>query len=844
MSRIRSIIKMRPILFAQLLFTALAFIIMVFLSYNFASDIVHDHMIARVDSMIRLEQSTLEAELMNPSTSLARFSETIREKLAYGDSLERLQDFTTTQTDYIIKESNSSFINPIGFYCFFEAAFDQPVLVTGFPADLPDDYEPRERPWFTLAIEAGGRVAESAPYLDANTGETVLTYSRVIYGDDNSRLGVVALDVLLYDIGRHVVETALAQGGYGILMSPDLVVLAHPNESYVGRTVGDPDLNFSQFEYDLRRGYDISERQLDSFKGEPAIAYFKQLENGWYLGLIAPSGPFYQSVTNMALLLSLLGAVLAGALMLIMVHIDAARQKSDMESRHKSAFLANMSHEIRTPMNAIIGMTMIGKTSDNLERKDYCLTKIDDASQHLLGVINDILDMSKIEANKFELSPSEFNFEKMLQRIVNVINFRMEEKQHKFIVHIDKSIPKTLVGDDQRLSQVVTNLLSNATKFTPNQGNIELNTQLLREDAGLCTLLFTVTDSGIGITPEQQEKLFASFQQADANTTRKYGGTGLGLAISKSIVEMMDGSIWVDSELGRGSTFSFIVKLKRGEEKPRQAAARGANPRNLNILVVDDDPGVISYFSEIIQEFGLRCDTASGGKEALELVRRNGPYSIYFLDWMMPDMNGLAVADALKSETKAPADSVFIMISSVEWRTIEEDARKSGIERFIPKPLFPSSIADAINEVLGVDPRAIEHPQACAIAGVFKDRRLLIAEDVDINREIVMALLEPTLATIDCAENGLVAVRMFDEAPSKYDVILMDLQMPEMDGYGATQRIRSLDHPNATTIPIIAMTANVFREDIEKCLESGMNDHVGKPLVFEELMEKLHEYLI
>jgi PAS domain S-box-containing protein len=390
------------------------------------------------------------------------------------------------------------------------------------------------------------------------------------------------------------------------------------------------------------------------------------------------------------------------------------KQQADTEAadRAKSAFLANMSHEIRTPLNAIIGMTTIGKSADALERKDYCFTKIDDASKHLLGVINDILDMSKIEANKFELSPVEFNFEKMIQRVVDVINFRLDEKQQKLTVHIDKEIPQTLITDDQRLAQVVINLLGNAVKFTPEQGSVSLDARFLGEENGLCIIEVSVTDTGIGISAEQQTNLFKSFQQAEATTARRFGGSGLGLVISRNIVEMMDGEIGVKSEPGKGSVFTFTVRVKRG-----------AN--------VNDNPDV-----------------------------NNVP------DNKKPD-----------------------------------------------------------------------------IAGVFAGRRVLLAEDMEINREIVLALFKTTLLQIECAENGTEAVRKFSESQDAYDLIFMDVQMPEMDGYEATRRIRALDIPKAKTIPIIAMTANVFREDIEKCLEAGMNDHVGKPMNFNDVLGKLRSYL-
>ncbi|MDR1863769.1 MAG: PTS transporter subunit EIIC [Treponema sp.] len=381
-----------------------------------------------------------------------------------------------------------------------------------------------------------------------------------------------------------------------------------------------------------------------------------------------------------------------------------AREAAEQASIAKGAFLANMSHEIRTPMNAIIGMTALARTADTIERKDYCLEKISGASAHLLGVINDVLDMSKIEANKLEMSPVNFNFGKMLQTVLDVINFRVAEKHLELQVQQDERIPPALFGDDQRLSQVITNLLSNAVKFTPEGGTIRLDFGLLEEAGGVCTIQISVTDSGIGISPEQQSRLFTSFEQADSGTSRKYGGTGLGLAITKRIVELMGGGIRIESELGKGAAFIFTVKLKRAELPVEDAPKPAAAGRNLNLR-------------------GLR---------------------------------------------------------------------------------------------------------------------ILLAEDVEINREIVGALLEPTGVTVDYAEDGKEALRMFSEDPDRYDLIFMDVQMPGMDGYAATRKIREFEAAAGRgPVPIIAMTANVFREDIEKCLAAGMNDHVGKPLNLKEVLEKL-----
>ncbi|MCL2126347.1 MAG: ATP-binding protein [Oscillospiraceae bacterium] len=395
--------------------------------------------------------------------------------------------------------------------------------------------------------------------------------------------------------------------------------------------------------------------------------------------------------------------------------LATALEKAQAANLAKSYFLSNMSHEIRTPINAIVGMTLIGKSAANTERKDYAFEKIEDASSHLLGVINDILDMSKIEANKFELSFMEFDFEKMLRQVFNIIDFRVNEKSQTLKVNLDPSIPKKLIGDDQRLAQVITNLLSNAVKFTPEHGNITTDIEFVCEEGSTCTIKVSVTDTGIGISPEQQKRLFMSFEQAESSTSRKFGGTGLGLAISKRIVELMNGEIWVVSDLGLGATFAFTVKLERVES-------------------TGDD-----------------------------------------------------VSDA--------------------------DTR---------------SVVPALSDL------------TASLTG----HRILLAEDVDINREIVQALLEPTELKIDCATNGIEALQIFSDSPDSYDMILMDIQMPEMDGYESTRRIRALGFEKAEVVPIVAMTANVFKEDIERCLDAGMNGHIGKPIDFNELLNVLNQYLL
>jgi CheY-like chemotaxis protein len=521
------------------------------------------------------------------------------------------------------------------------------------------------------------------------------------------------------------------------------------------------------------------------------------------------------------------------------------QRKAQDASRAKGEFLTNMSNEIRTPLNAIIGMINIAANTDDIQKIKYCLQRAGTASKHLLNILNDILDMSKIEANKFELSHNEFNFEKMLMDIINVTNINAEEKNLNFAVILNTNVPSFIISDELRFSQVIMNLLNNAIKFTPENGKVVLRVEKTEEENDEIILKTEVADSGIGMTEEQQKRLFTAYNRVDSSVTKNFGGSGLGLVISKQIVELMNGEISVESKPNKGSKFTFTTKVKKGVGIPDLQLSAKINRDELRILAVDDSEETRMYFAHVMEAFRLPCDTAESGKEALEMMRKaaDNPYNLFFIDWQMPEMDGIELTRRVKEIT---GDKSFvIMLSITDWKILEDEALAAGVNYFIPKPPFPSMLINVINECIEIKPKdgSIRTDDLNEILYNFREHKILVAEDVEINREILSTVLEETGISIDFAQNGTSAVSMFQAHPNKYDLILMDVNMPERDGYEATRAIRALELTQAKNICIIAMTANVFSEDIEKCLAAGMNDHIGKPIVPEALCEKLGKYL-
>ncbi len=518
---------------------------------------------------------------------------------------------------------------------------------------------------------------------------------------------------------------------------------------------------------------------------------------------------------------------------------------TEQSNRAKSEFLSRMSHEIRTPMNAIIGMTKIAEGTDDVGRLKYCLSTIEASSAHLLGIINDILDMSKIEAGKLLIDSVPLSVEKLLRKACGLILEQVERKQIELGVYMDKGAVEEFLGDELRLSQIIANLLSNAVKFTPERGAIRVTVAETQRQSDHSVLRFTVTDTGIGMTDEQMDRLFNAFEQADGSITRQYGGTGLGLAISRSIVEKMGGQIWAESELGQGSTFVFEVRLGHADGSDGNNLSDINPSASLRVLVAHSNADTRHYFADIAAWYGIAVREAVDPKDLALCLKQaceaRTPYDAVFLAYDWPGTNGIELLQRLS--VVVDKDTVVFMTPFLTWNKIEGAAHNVGVTGFVPVPLFPSIVRDAvISATCKTEASPVTRADETGNSNDFSAVTLLLVEDVEINREIFMLLLADTNIQIEVAGNGVEAVEKFVNQPDRYDIIIMDIQMPVMNGYEATRRIRSLNSDWAKEVPIIALSADAFKDDIDRCIACGMNDHLKKPIELELVMEKLTNY--
>ena len=522
--------------------------------------------------------------------------------------------------------------------------------------------------------------------------------------------------------------------------------------------------------------------------------------------------------------------------------LSIALEEANQANKAKTAFLSNMSHEIRTPMNAIIGLDRIVLNDPGIsETTREHMEKIGLSAQHLLSIINDILDMSRIESGRVTVKNEEFSFAKTLAQVNTIISGQCRDKGIEYECLLKGAVDDYYIGDDMKLRQVMINILGNAVKFTPSGGAVRFVVEAVARYKGRSTLRFIISDTGVGMSQDYLPRLFDAFSQEDSSSTNRFGSTGLGMAITKNYVDLMNGTISVESEKQKGTTFTVTVTLIDCDHKNDGEEENVLLPHELCVLVIDDDPIACEHAQLVLGQVGVICEKALSGAEGLQMTKlraaRREPYNLILVDWRMPDMDGIETTRQIRAAVGN--ETPVIILTSYNWDEIADEAKAAGVDTFAAKPLFAGTVLDEFRDAFKK-----KNAKLVRATADLKHRRILLAEDVTVNAEIMIMVLSMREIQAEHAENGRVAVEMFEEHEAGYyDAVLMDMRMPEMDGLEATRRIRAMNRADAKSIPIIALTANAFDEDVQHSMQAGLNAHLSKPVDTDLLFETLEGLL-
>ncbi|MDR2589087.1 MAG: response regulator [Spirochaetales bacterium] len=793
--------------YLQLLFVFTAFLLMICVAYFSLGRILRGRLLAGANEILYTAEANIKAGLSEADVTLLNSYHVVRGMLLRDAPQSEILEYLIQTTDWM-RLRDGGLLGFYGIYGYIRGEFIDSLELNPGP-----DYIPQRRPWYQTAVRNEKSVAYTAPYVDARTGDTILSGVRNVTMPSGDIEGILAVDINIGWIEEYVGSLALAPGGFGVLLSQNMSIMTWPGRKNIGLQLHEIGGGYEEVARILRKNREVSEMRIIDAEGNKLIVFFRRLASGWYVGIVTPYSEFYYDLNLSALILTFLGFFLSLGLCYILLRLSAAKLRADEESKSKSSFLARMSHEIRTPMNAIIGMSELAlreKLPD--DAREYTLG-IKQAGANLLSIINDILDFSKIEAGKLEIVPAGYMLSSLINDAVSIIRMRLLEKPIRFYTNIDSRLPNNLVGDEARLRQILLNLLGNAVKYT-EKGFISVTiTADGEKPPGGVTLKMTVADSGFGIKAEDLPRLFGEFSQVDMAKNKGIEGTGLGLAITKRLCAAMGGNITVESEYGKGSVFTVLI--------PQGVASR----EPFAVIDAAETKKVLVYERRDVYAQSMLWSLANLGvphrlvteQEQFAGALREGDWFYLFSGYGLYEL----IQPVLEKLDKKPPLALM-----VEW----------GVEAYIPGVSFLSlpvqalSIADVLSGAGKVERRLFAKDSKTFTGTRFtvSSARLLVVDDIATNLKVAEGLLAPYKARVDLCQSGREAIECVKR--TEYDLVFMDHMMPEMDGVEAVAKIRSLEGGRFRALPVIALTANAVSGMKEMFLEQGFSDFLAKPI--------------
>jgi signal transduction histidine kinase/DNA-binding response OmpR family regulator len=870
--------KFRNLLsYSIVLLIIVAFALMVTLSSVFMSRIVSRQLADNALAALDYLETNIIIDLREPRTLLGGASETVRKMIIHGSGEKEVHAYLNEITAFLMSDEEhlADFDGLFGYFDVFDGA-----LLDGQNRTPPENYNPLERPWYKEAVAAGGKIVFIQPHLSVMSMKpmNIIAYGRAIYDDDGNLLGVVAMNMNFERVKAYITHANLGKVWFGVLLDEDCNFIFHRDHRLEGTNFADVNSDTAKLVALLKSGNEsVSEFRMINYQNIPSIAFVRSLENNWYLGIITPKDGYFAEVRRVRLILILLGTMLSIIFSVILVHIIAEKRRADakiheadkaiLANRVKSDFLAKMSHEIRSPMNVILGIVEMQLENRDLPPETLiALGKMQNSGHLLLNIINDILDLSKIESGKMELVKGNYDIPSLINDTVQFNVIRFDSKPVKFILNIDENIPLNLFGDPLRIKQILNNLLSNSFKYT-DMGEVELSFSAEASGAGApgadkpVTLVIKVSDTGQGMSQEQLDKLFDDYTRFNIDPKRQIQGTGLGMSVTKRFIDMMNGEITVKSEPGKGT--EFIIRIPQGyvdsavlgkasvDNLQKLCATREAkeSATTMNrdympygkVLVVDDMEPNLYVTNMVLAPYGLAISTAKSGQEAIDKVKSGKVYDIIFMDHYMPLMDGV---EATKIIRELGYKHPIVALTANALVGQAKIFLENGFSGFLAKPIDTRQLNSTLNKFVR-DKYPVEVVEAArknkkpdeeeALPDLSSLKALLV-DDFKPNLNGEAAMLQEYKIQTDCLLNGQEAVDRIKSGEPKYDIVFMDLMMPVMDGIEATRQIRSLGTEYANTVPIIAVTAMPADDaaDQEKALlDGGFQKAMYKPFTLE-----------